>query len=212
LGADGFVRLVEMTEPVGGLADPYANPFAAEPLGVAPRSRGQALLRGLGAIFVVAVALTLTGVPAGFLWNAVAPHAQGEVVEDGVDLVDPVTKAFIGADVVFMIIMAAIGLVAGVLAWRLGRRNGPAISIGLVLGGLAAAFIAWKVGWSSTHDAVLHWAHTAPVGARRDLFVDLGAKAGLVVMALAALLAQLTMVALFEERSRSPLADRGDLP
>lgn len=180
--------------------DPLADLFAPPP---EPPRRGRlvsSLRSGVVVVVTLIAALAVIGVPAGAVWNAVAPHAQGVVVEEGVDLVDPGTKAFIGADAVFMIVMAALGLVAGVVAWRLGRRHGPAVSIGLALGGLAASYVAWKVGWGLTHGSVLHWANTAPVGSKHALFIDLGAKAALFAGPLAAVLTHLVLTALFDKR------------
>jgi hypothetical protein len=180
--------------PSNGAERPELPPFGQP---IEPTRRR--LLPALRAMFAVIVGLAVVGVPAGVVWNAVAPHAEGEIVEEGVDLVDPATKAFIGADAVFMIVMAVVGVMAGVVAWRLGRRYGPAVSIGLALGGLAASYVAWKVGWGLTHGAVLHWADTAPVGARRALFVDLGAKGALCAGPLAAVLTHLALTGLVDK-------------
>jgi hypothetical protein len=43
-------------------------------------------------------------------------------------------------------VLAGLGLVAGLVAWRLRRRRGVAIVLALAVGTLLAALVAWQLG------------------------------------------------------------------
>lgn len=99
-------------------------------------------------VFVVTVAvMVLLGAPAGLLWAAVAPHYTVRVTDQGLqfDNIES-TKAFIGADGAYAVVVLVLGLLCGALAWRFGRRGGPWTVAGLVLGGVLAALVAAEVG------------------------------------------------------------------
>ena len=99
-------------------------------------------------VFVVSVAtIVLLGAPAGLLWSAVAPHYTVRVTDQGLQADDiESTKAFIGADGTYALVVLGVGVLCGVLAWRFGRRGGPWIVAGLVVGGVLAALVAAEVG------------------------------------------------------------------
>lgn len=99
-------------------------------------------------VFVVTVAtVLLLGAPTGLLWSAVAPHYTVRVTDDGLQL-DNIesSKAFIGADGSYAVVVLAVGVLCGVLAWRFGRQAGPWTVAGLVVGGVLAALVAAEVG------------------------------------------------------------------
>ena len=97
-----------------------------------------------GVIAVVLVAML--GAPVGLIWAAVAPKVLVEPTPEGLSLVAPDAKTFVGADGWFFVIALLTGLVCGVVAWRLGRRRQLGTALGLSVGSLAAAIIAWRVG------------------------------------------------------------------
>jgi hypothetical protein len=88
------------------------------------------------------------GIGAGFVWAAVAPRALLQEVTHGeAQVVNAETSAFIAADAWFCLIVAVGGLITGVLGYRvLVRRAGWVATAGLVLGAVAAAFLAVWVG------------------------------------------------------------------
>ncbi len=95
----------------------------------------------------VTVGLALLGVPLGLLWSALAPRAQAVVQAGGVQLVDPNTKAFVAADGIFLLLTVAAGILGAVVALVLGgARHGVATTVALTVGGLLAAYVAWRVG------------------------------------------------------------------
>ncbi|MBB3082061.1 hypothetical protein [Geodermatophilus sabuli] len=98
-------------------------------------------------------ALTLTGVllacgiPAGLLWWAVAPRARFRVTADGPVVVGhPSAELLAAVDSVYTLVLAGLGLLAGVGTWRLRRRRGVAVLLALGVGTLLAALVAWRVG------------------------------------------------------------------
>jgi hypothetical protein len=91
--------------------------------------------------------LLLCGLPAGLLWWALAPRARFEVTRDGpVAVGRPSAELLIADDGVFTLLLAGLGLLAGVVAWRLRRRRGVAVLLALAVGALLAAVLAWQLG------------------------------------------------------------------
>ncbi len=119
------------------------------PVDVMPdRPTWRARLREDALAFGSIVALTvLLGAPAGLLWSAIAPRytvvrKDGELTLPNIES----TKAFIGADGTYVVIVVVLGVLCGVLGWRFARRHGPATVLGLTIGGLLAALVAAAVG------------------------------------------------------------------
>jgi hypothetical protein len=91
--------------------------------------------------------LVLLAAPVGLLWAAVAPRYTVVRSDTGLDFPNiESTKAFIGADGSYVVILLVVGLLTGLLAWRYARHYGPATVLGLAVGGLLAAWIAARVG------------------------------------------------------------------
>lgn len=104
-------------------------------------------LRGVAATFgATTAALVLLGAPLGLLWAAVAPHATYLLTGQGPLPADPESDAVFAADGWFTLIALGAGLVCGVLACLLPRWRGPASVLGLAVGGLLGAVVAWRVG------------------------------------------------------------------
>jgi hypothetical protein len=115
------------------------------------RPRGDGVLAGvLTAVFVV-----LLGSVVGLVWAAVAPKLSITALAAGSD---STFRAQVGADAWFLLIGALAGVLSAVLAIVLVGEPGPAVTTGLAVGGLAAAFVADRVGYLSergaTHDAL----------------------------------------------------------
>ncbi|WP_091943781.1 DUF2567 domain-containing protein [Trujillonella endophytica] len=114
----------------------------------AGRPGGRAELRAdlLPAARLTAV-LALTGIPAGLMWWLLAPREDYRVVADGVQpLGDTSAELFAADDAVFVLIMAGLGLLAGIAGWLLRRRRGVALLAGLAVGTGMAGLLAWQLG------------------------------------------------------------------
>jgi len=131
-------------------ARPYATP-AVPPYAVPRPSHWRADLVRTG--FVAAVSVLL-GAPVGLLWSALAPHAHVQIDAAGANVVDGATEVFIASDGWFLGLTLVAGLVVGVLAWLAARHSAPFVVVGLAVGGLAAAYVASKVGVRLGQDAL----------------------------------------------------------
>jgi hypothetical protein len=124
--------------------------------------------RPAAVLAVVTAAVALLGVPAGAAWIILAPRVVVVITGHGAaQVVNPETKAFIAGDGWFCVIGLAGGLLTGVVGYLLAvRRHGAPAMAGLILGGLAAALIAWWIGRSSglaAFHAALLTRHTGAV-------------------------------------------------
>lgn len=110
----------------------------------------------LTAFGCITVASVLLGAPAGLLWSALSPRYTVEVTDAQLNTPNlQSTKAFIGADGSYLVVMLVVGLLCGVLAWLFARRSGPFTVLGLVVGGVLAALIAQRIGLQPGSDSAL---------------------------------------------------------
>jgi LPXTG-motif cell wall-anchored protein len=141
----------------------------------------------------VVLALGLAGVPAGLLWWWLAPRADFRITETVPAVIGtPSEELLVGDDVVFTLILAGLGLLAGAAAWWLRRRRGVATVLALALGGTAAAVVAWRLG--ELLGAGPTEAQLADVGGRVTTALRLGGLAALAVGPFAAVFAYLLPV------------------
>lgn len=109
-----------------------------------PRQELRADLRA--AVWLV-LGLAAAGVPAGLVWWLLAPRADFRITEDGPVVVgSPSAELLVADDAVFVLVMAVVGLLAGVVAWLLRRHRGVALLVALALGATACGVVAWLVG------------------------------------------------------------------
>jgi hypothetical protein len=121
------------------------------------------------------------GIAAGLIWAAVAPRPLlQEIARGEAELVNAESTAFIVADAWFSLITAVGGVITGVLGYRLLiRRAGAAATAGLVLGAVAAAFVALWVGDNIGLGTYNHLLASSPTGASFHASLALGAKSAL---------------------------------
>ena len=140
------------------------------------------LTKGRLAAFLMALAgSAVAGVVAGLIWAAVAPRPLlQEIARGEAELVNAESTAFIVADAWFGLITAVGGLITGVLGYRiLVRRGGAAAAAGLVLGAVAAAWLALWVGDNIGLGTYNHLLASSPAGAFFHASLALGAKSTL---------------------------------
>ncbi|GAA4148659.1 hypothetical protein GCM10022251_12660 [Phytohabitans flavus] len=146
---------------------PY--PTFAPPLAVAaanghpePRPKGWSTpLVSLGA----ALTLAVLGAPLGWLWSALAPAVPLIKTEDGARLTDPQPEEFVAADGWFTLLGLGFGVLAAIVVWALLRRHrGPLVLLGLAVGTVGAALVAWWLGGLIGQNDFDKLLASAPVG------------------------------------------------
>jgi hypothetical protein len=122
---------------------------------------------------VVVLGSVLLGAPAGLLWSKLAPRLTVTFGEQGPTAPDlESTKAFIGADASYLLVMLGLGLLCGGLAWVFARRSGPWTVAALAVGGALAALVAARVGLVSGSHGSLEALRQGTVGhAPVDLYL-----------------------------------------
>jgi len=139
--------------PVTAASRPAGFTGGVSPFSTAPPQAGrpwspwrEARRDGHWAAGLVGV-LAVTGVPLGVLWWLLAPRADYRITGSGpVVIGNPSEELLVADDGIFVIIVAALGLLAGVLTWLIRRRRGVAGLLAVALGTLAGSAVAWQVG------------------------------------------------------------------
>ncbi|WP_225993866.1 hypothetical protein [Actinomadura rudentiformis] len=104
---------------------------------------GKALRTWAAATIVV----TLLGPLAGLLWAKIVPTVEYVVIQGEPLFADPEGQGPVGMDGRFALIVMLAGIGCGGLAYLAGGRgNDIPLVLGLAVGGIAAAVIAWKTG------------------------------------------------------------------
>ncbi len=141
--------------------------------------------------FAVALAgSALLGLLAGLTWGEVAPRALLQEVSPGTaQFVHVETSAFIVADGWFCLISAIAGLVTGLLGYRfllIPRTGGRAAegvrgaaTAGLILGGIAGAFVMLWLGEQIGLSGYNQHLASSPAGTLFPESLALGAKSAL---------------------------------
>ena len=162
--------------PAGGPAVPAQAPWLAD------------VRRDLRGAVVTVLLLALSGLLAGLVWWQVAPRAHFQVTADSVvPIGSPVSdELFMADDGVLTLVLAGLGLVAGLVVWFLRRRRGVAALGALTVGTAAAGVVAWQLGRLLGQGPSK--ADLADVGARVTTALDLGTPTALVAGPFAAVL------------------------
>ena len=176
------------------------TPFGSAP---AVRAPGTPLWHDVRAGLLTVAVTVLVGAPVGLLWAALAPRVTVEVSGEDVQVLGAYTDGFIAVDAWFFAAVVVAGLIGGVLAWWLGGAHGPPVVLGLVVGGLAAAWIASRVGGEVDRVSVQQLVESGAQG-RRELAVRLRATSALLGWPIASLLAFLALSV-----ARRPAASSG---
>jgi hypothetical protein len=109
-------------------------------------------------------------------------------------------------DAVFVLVLAVVGLIAGVAAWLLRRRRGVATVVALALGALATAVVAWQVG--EVLGAGPTQAQLADVGAVVTTSLTLGSPAAIAVAPFMAVLGYVVRVVVTHDDGLGRTAER----
>ncbi|MGW0880827.1 AAA family ATPase [Streptomyces sp. NPDC002671] len=154
---------------------------------------------------VITIAVALGGVLLGLLWWWLAPHIPlvGDQVDKSwvVYLKDTEGEQAIGVDGTFTLLGLAFGVVSAVVVFLLRRRGGVPLTVALGVGGLLASVLAWRLGvWLGPESDVLAHAKAVGKGVTFSAPLKLNAKGALLAWPFAALLLHLGLTALFGPR------------
>lgn len=154
---------------------------------------------------VVAVAVAASGVLLGLLWLWLAPRVP--LISDGraVYLKDGEGEQAIGIDGWFTLLAAGLGVVSATVVFWCFRRGGVAVVVGLAVGGVLASLLAWRLGvWLGPPTDVE--AHAREVGPNKvfDQPLKLQAKAALLAWPMLAMATHLFLTATFVPREPTP--------
>jgi hypothetical protein len=128
-------------------ADPPGPPGQPVPPATRPWSAWAEARRDWRPFLGLVGGLAVAGVPLGVLWWALAPRAEYRITSGGpVAIGNPSEELLVADDAIFVLIVAALGLAAGIATWLVRRRRGPAALLGVAFGTLAGAAVAWQVG------------------------------------------------------------------
>ncbi|MFD6435249.1 DUF2567 domain-containing protein [Streptomyces venezuelae] len=154
---------------------------------------------------VIMVAVAVAGVLLGALWMWLAPRVP--LVSDGkaVYLKDTEGEQAIGTDGTFTLLSLGFGLVSGVVVFLLRRRGGIPLVVGLAVGSLLGALLAWRVGifLGPETDVVAH-AKSVGKGVVFDAPLELKAMGTVLAWPVAALAVHLGLTGLFGPRDPEP--------
>jgi hypothetical protein len=183
---------------------PYGDPVATgAPFGTALRRESAGIRQDLPLAATVVVVVTALGVPAGLLWHRWSARPKVVEVQGGISVLPATDTGFFGVTAWFSGITAAVGIAVGLLVWLVSRRRGPLIPVALVLGGLAAAFVARMVGERPVVNRALDGVCAVPepqdICDVFDGHLRVDSPSALVVWALAALAVHLALTALIDK-------------
>ncbi|WP_051105891.1 hypothetical protein [Streptomyces hokutonensis] len=158
---------------------------------------------------VATVVVALGGVLLGLLWWWLAPHVPlvGDVVDKSwvVYLKDSEGEQAVGVDGTFTLLAVGFGVLSALAAFLLRRRGGVPLVVALTVGGLLASLLAWRLGmWLGPTKDVLAHAKSVGKGVTFSAPLKLGAKGALLAWSIAALVVHLGLTALFGPRDPEP--------
>jgi hypothetical protein len=159
---------------------PHEQPTGPEP------AQSRSWRHDLIVATIIIVALELAAFPIGLLWGHVAQHVQYSHGPTSLDLVVGDAKPLVREDGWFLVITGGAGIVSGVVIFFLAKRAEIGATLGLAIGGLAAGWLAWRVGHAWTGGLQPIALALKPVDTKAKLAADLGARVVLISWAVAA--------------------------
>jgi hypothetical protein len=150
---------------------------------------------------VVVAASLCTAVPVGILWYVLAPLPRLVTRSDGVFLTGGETEVAIAADGWFAICSATAGLVVVLVVFARMRRSRLGPLLGLAVGGLAGAILAWRLGALLGPPSIAHSVKGLSPGAHFDGPLKLSARGVLFAWPLISTVGYFTLTAGLEPKA-----------
>jgi hypothetical protein len=150
---------------------------------------------------VVVAGSLLAAVPVGILWYVVAPLQSLVTRADGVFLTGGETEVAIAADGWFAVCSATAGLVVVLVVFARMRRARMGPLLGLVVGGLVGAMVAWRIGAALGPAGIRESVKGLAPGTRFDGPLTLSARGVLVAWPLASTVAYFALTAGLEPKA-----------
>jgi hypothetical protein len=139
---------------------------------------------------LTALAVAVLGAPLGVLWHFLSPTVPLlDAGQSGIVVNDPSPEQYIASEGWFTLLGFGFGVVVAIVAWMVLRRyRGPGLLLGVTVGALGAAVVAWQLGRQIGLGAYERWRDTAASGATYHAPPDLHAHGTLLVPAFAAVI------------------------
>ncbi|MYW03940.1 hypothetical protein [Streptomyces sp. SID3343] len=128
------------------------------------------------AFAVVVAACLVVGALVGLVWEQVTPHWPLKATKDGVFSSTTEPETSIAQDGWFAVCSIVAGIVLAPLAFWRFRRQGVATAVGLALGGVAGAYLAFRIGVWLGPDDILEQVRKVGLNKEFDHPLDLQAK------------------------------------
>ncbi|MEO3763596.1 hypothetical protein [Streptomyces sp. B8F3] len=157
--------------------------------------------------FLVMVGVAALGLLLGFLWEQFAPRVPLVVRGGEAWLRQSESEDAVSIDGTFALLGLAFGAVTAVAVFLWRRRGGMPLVLGLALGSLIGAVVAWRFGiWLGPPGNVEERAREIGDGGGFDAPLELKAKGALLAWPGAAMAVHLVLTGLFGPRDPEPEA------
>lgn len=154
-----------------------------------------------GAALVAVGMLLLAGLVLGVCWVLIAPTVEGVVVEGGIALSELQSARIFDAEGVFAVTACLTGVAVPVVASRWLQRTGALAVLTLAVGGLVASIVAWRIGVWFGPEAVDPTAGQLAVGSAVALPLRLDTTSMLLLWPIATVFVTLWMTVLARDPS-----------
>ncbi|WP_439674753.1 hypothetical protein [Embleya sp. MST-111070] len=189
-----------------GDIDPYPSPEGAHvgfaPGYDAPPSLWRRYRTDVLAFAAVVATCLVVGAIVGVVWEQITPRVPLMATKEGVFQVSPETETSIALDGWFAVCGVVAGIVLAPLAFWRFRRQGVATALALTVGGIAGAYLAFKVGVALGPDGIADEVRRVGLGKRFDQELDLKAKGVLLLWPIASMVIFLGLSAGFAPAER----------
>lgn len=144
---------------------------------------------------LVTIGVLAASLPVAVLWRVVAPLPHLVVRGDGIFLTGGQSEVQVAADGWFAVCTATAGLVAALVVFARIPRARLGALLGLTVGGLLAAVVAWRLGVLLGPGSVRHQAQGIAEGGRFDGPLAISARGVLFAWPLASVVAYFALTA-----------------